>query len=113
MTRRSYVGERLLGLIRRVSALGHGGGGPYQCQSHLDGLSDDSAIKLPTHLDALSVRELHDDRSEAAAELGSVERGQRIFSVTGNDYAGYVVAGSMFALEDGEDYAAPSALLVE
>jgi hypothetical protein len=38
-----------------------------------------SAIKLPTHLDALRVRELHDGPSEAVAELGSVERGQRFF----------------------------------
>ena len=72
-----------------------------------------SAMKVPTHLNAVTIHQLPDDREASGTEPVDIEPGQRIFSVTGNNYSGYVVAGALFAHEDQEDYAAPSALLVE
>ena len=74
-----------------------------------------TVINLPTHLDGLSVALAPEHEAESVRGERGVEArdGQQVYSVRGQNYRGYVIAGSIFTHEDDGDYAAPSALLVE
>jgi len=83
-------------------------------QTRVDVLFKDvAALNLPTLMDGITV-ELADEATtqDLAGRLGASSlRDRRVFSVRGNDYEGYVVAGIMVQAEDTLEYDAPSSLL--
>jgi len=72
-----------------------------------------AAINLPTLMDGITVELANEDTAQAiAGRSGSWSLGDRkVFIIRGNNYEGFVVAGSMVQAEDTLEYDAPSPLL--
>jgi hypothetical protein len=74
---------------------------------------DVRAVKLPTHLDGLTIREPTDSERRAIdADTGLLSsEGVELFVVEGSGHSGYVIAGVMDTHEDTGEYNDESSLL--
>jgi hypothetical protein len=71
------------------------------------------ALKLPSHLNGLTVRLATDDEEESLLlESGApISGGGVVYVVEGTRYSGYVIAGPVTVHEDKSEYDEESALL--